>query len=34
MSLRSSRKTSVKAHQTIYADKDHPSALVVPVVPR
>jgi len=25
---------SVKAHQTIYADKDRPSALVLPVVPR
>lgn len=23
---------SVKAHQTIYADKDHPSVLVLPVV--
>jgi putative CocE/NonD family hydrolase len=25
---------SVKAHQTIYADKERPSALVLPVVPR
>jgi hypothetical protein len=24
----------VKAHQTVYHDKDHPSALVLPVVPR
>jgi uncharacterized protein len=25
---------SMKAHQTIYADKEHPSALVLPVIPR
>jgi putative CocE/NonD family hydrolase len=25
---------SVKAHQTVYADRDRPSALVLPVVPR
>jgi putative CocE/NonD family hydrolase len=25
---------SVKARQTIFADKEHPSALVLPVVPR
>ena len=29
-----SASRSVTAHQTIYADKDHPSALVLPVVPR
>jgi predicted acyl esterase len=25
---------SVKAHQTIYHDGEHPSALVLPIVPR
>jgi len=25
---------SVRAHQTIYHDRDHPSTLILPVIPR